>query len=80
MSGQRSTPKKTKRSLSSNEFKKHETKKQREQLTKGHENNIQLNTMKQSTLTSSLHYYLNAPKQKFKQMFKTSLVNGEDII
>ena len=80
MSGQRSTPKKTKRSLSSNQFKKHETKGQREQLRKGHENNIQLNTMKQSTLTSSLHYYLNAPKQKFKQMFKTSLVNGEDII
>jgi hypothetical protein len=50
------------------------------------ENNIQSDTSEETTTppppssSSSLHYYLNTSKRKFKQMLRTAIVNGQNIL
>ena len=77
--------KKSKRSSSFIQIKQHESKdEEREKLSQNEENNIQSDIIEQtassSSSSSSLHYYLKVSKRKFKRMFKTSLVNGQDVL
>jgi hypothetical protein len=83
MSVTKKSPKKKKRSSSSVQTEQ-QKKKETEDIKENLENNIQSDTFEQTTSSSSssssLHYYLNASKRKFKQMLRTAIVGGQNIL